>query len=124
MIQLLSLLSHLFLLTIVYIIGWIVTYLLYIIQFIFLKIEAKRGEITSQKALKIFKEVNYFYSQIMPTFFFNIYKERLLTLHGIENLYSKLPIILRILFAIIFTLFIIYCILLLTSYLYYCIILQ
>jgi hypothetical protein len=124
MIQLLSLFFHLFQLIILYFLGLLVTYTLFLVQFIFIKIEQFKGKIISPRAQHIFKEVNYFYTRIMPTFFFNLKTERLLTLNGIETLYSNLPILLRLFFAIIFTLFIMYFILFVGSYLYYYIIIQ
>jgi len=119
MIQLLSLLFHLLQLTILYILGWFITYTLYIIQRIYLKYEELFGEITSPRIRNIYKEIDFFYIQVLPTFFSNLSKERYLTISSIETLYINLPIIFRILVAFIFTFFVIYCILLIISYLYY-----
>jgi hypothetical protein len=119
MIQLLSLLFHLLQLTILYILGWFITYNLYIIQRIYLKYAELFGEITSPRIRNIYKEIDFFYIQVLPTFFSNLSKERYLTISSIETLYINLPIIFRILVAFIFTFFVIYCILLIISYLYY-----
>lgn len=119
MIQLLSLLFHLLQLTILYILGWFITYTLYIIQRIYLKYAELFGEITSPRIRNIYKEIDFFYIQVLPTFFSNLSKERYLTISSIETIYINLPIIFRILVAFIFTLFVIYCILIIISYLYY-----
>jgi hypothetical protein len=124
MIQLLSLLFHFSLLVILYYLGKIVVYTLFVIQKIYFYIEELFGEFTSPRIRKMYKEVDFFYFQVLPTFFSNINKETNLTISSIETKYISLPIIFRILFAIIFTLFIMYCILLVTSYLYYYIILH
>jgi hypothetical protein len=125
MIQLLSLLFHLFQLIILYYLGWIVTYTLYIIQRIYFKIEELLGrKIKSPRAQYIIKEIDFFYIQVLPTFFSNLNKERYLTISGIENIYTNLPILLRIIFAIIFTVIIIYCVLVVISFIYYTIILH
>jgi hypothetical protein len=123
-IQLLSLLFHLLQLTILYILGWFITYTLYIIQRIYLKYAELFGEITSPRIRHIYKEIDFFYIQVLPTFFSNLSKERYLTISSIETLYINLPIIFRILVAFIFTFFVIYCILLVISYLYYTFILH
>ena len=124
MIQLFSLFFHLTLLIILYILGWLVTYILYIIRRIYLKIEESFGEITLPKARMIYREIDFFYTQVLPTFFSNINKERYLTISSIEILYVNLPIVFRIAFAFLFTSFVIYCILLVSSYIYYYIILH
>lgn len=99
-------------------------YTLFFIQKIYLFIEELFGEFTSPRVQKLYKEIDFFYFQVLPTFFNNINKETNLTISSIETKYISLPIIFRILFAIIFTLFLMYCILLVLSYLYYYIILQ
>lgn len=99
-------------------------YSLFLIQKIYLYFEEVFGEFTSPRVLKMYKEVDFFYFQVLPTFFSNIDKETNLTIYSIEIKYISLPIIFRILFAIFFTLFLMYCILLVGSYLYYYIILQ
>jgi hypothetical protein len=119
MIQLLSLLFHLFQLIILYYLGWLVTITLYLIQRFYLKYEELFGKIKSPRAQHIYKEIEFFYIQVLPTFFSNISKERYLTVSSIETIYTNLPIIFRILVAFIFTSFVIYCILLIISYLYY-----
>jgi hypothetical protein len=119
MIQLLSLLFHLFQLIILNILGWFITYTLYVVQRIYLKYEELFGKIKSPRAQYIYKEIDFFYIQVLPTFFSNLNKERYLTVSSIETIYINLPIIFRILVAFIFTSFVIYCILLVISYLYY-----
>jgi hypothetical protein len=99
-------------------------YTLFAIQKIYLFIEEIIGEFTSPRVQKMYKEIDFFYFQVLPTFFTNIAKEHNLTLSTIETKFSKLPIIFKILFAIISTLFLMYCILLVASYFYYYIILQ
>ena len=98
--------------------------MLYIIRKIYLKIERSFGEITLPKVQMIYKEINFFYNQVLPAFFSNINKERYLTISSIENIYSNLPLVFRIAFAFLFTSFVIYCIMLITSYIYYFIIIH
>lgn len=124
MIQLLVLFFHFTQLKFLFYLGWLVTYTLYIIQRIYLKYEEIFGKIKTPVFQNIIKEIEFFYIKVLPTFFSNINKELLLTTSIIETKYINLPLVLRILFAILLTLFIIYCILLVTSYLYYYIILQ
>lgn len=124
MIQLLALLFHWFQLIILYYLGWIITYTLFIIQRIYLTYEELFGKIKSPRAQHIYKEIDFFYIQVLPTFFSNLSKQRYLTVSSIENIYINLPILLRILFAIIFTLLIMYCLLVVISYIYYTIILH
>jgi hypothetical protein len=99
-------------------------YTLFFIQKIYFYFEELFGEFTSPRVLKMYKEIEFFYFQVLPSFFTNLDKETNLTLDSIETKFSKLPIIFRILVAIISTLFIIYFILLVASYLYYYIIIQ
>lgn len=124
MIQLLSLLFHLLLLIILYYLVLLIKCTLFLIQKFYLFIEELLGNISSPRAQKFYKEIDFFYIKILPTFYSNINKEHNLTISSIEDNYNNLPIIFKILFSIIFTLFLIYCILLVASYIYYYIILQ
>jgi hypothetical protein len=117
--MILSLIFYLFRLTIAYLIGCLNTYLLFILQFSFIKYEQLIGKITSIRLQKGFKEVNYFYTQIMPIFFFNLRKERLLTINGIIITYSRLPKTLRLVLKLLFILLNIFYILLLINIFYY-----
>jgi hypothetical protein len=119
MIQLLSLIFYLFRLTLAYLLGSLMVYLLFIIQFLFIKYEQLIGKVASIRLNKAFKEVIYFYTQIMPTFFFNLRKERFLTINGIIITYSRLPQTLRLVLKLLFILLIIYYILVLINIYYY-----
>jgi hypothetical protein len=117
--KLLSLILYLLQLTIVYLIGCLNTYLLFILQFFYIKYEQLIGKVTSIRLQKGFKEVNYFYTQIMPIFFFNLRKERLLTINGIIITYSRLPTTIKVLMKLFFITLILYYILVLINIFYY-----
>ena len=124
MIQLFSLLFHLFLITLLYLIGLLVKYILFVLHYIYLKIENSREEITSPIAKSFYNEIIYFYFKVMPTFFLNINKEWIITLSTIQSIYWDLPILIRIIFAILYTTFIIYCIIAVLSFIYYTVLLH